>query len=298
MNGLHVASLLAAAGAALLFFFVFLQQPSEQASPAVGSRLSAALYGGGAGAPAAPFSALSPTERVDAALRAASLVFGRELRAGAGPKCTAPYAASASTANLERLESRYDLPVWLQKIGLVGAGAEVGVRQGEFAAHHLRHWPSCPRYYLIDPWVQQAVYRDDANLPTAAQEARMGEALAAVAPFAPRAVVLRNFSFDAVAAFEDCALDYVYVDAVHDYAGALNDMIDYWPKIRPGGVLAGHDFGTDGFTPHGIFGVQSAVLRFSAAVNAQYFLTGEGSTFYMIKPRSSDDQANKASHHA
>ena len=106
---MHVASLLAAAGAALLFFFAFLQQPSEQASPAVGSRLSAALYGGGAGAPAAPFSALSPTERVDAALRAASLVFGRELRAGAGPKCTAPYAASASTANLERLESRYDL---------------------------------------------------------------------------------------------------------------------------------------------------------------------------------------------
>lgn len=252
-------------------------QPAERAFPvpAESSRSSGLR----------PFRSLTAAERVDAALHAASLTFGRELRAGLGPKCTASYAASASMANLEPLASRYDLPVWLEKVGLKGAGAEVGVRQGEFAAHHLKHWPSCPRYYLIDPWVQQAVYRDDANVPSAEQEARMAEALAAVAPYAQRAAVLRNFSFDAVAEFEDCALDYVYVDAVHDYEGALHDMIDFWPKVRPGGVLAGHDFGTDGFTPHGIFGVQSAVLRFSAAVNVQYFLTGEGSTFYMIKPQ-------------
>lgn len=63
-------------------------------------------------------------------------------------------------------------------------------------------------------------------------------------------------------------------------------MIDWWPKIRPGGVVAGHDF-EDGITPHGVFNVRTAVLHFVAAVNVPYFTTGEGSTFYFIKPDSS-----------
>ena len=32
------------------------------------------------------------------------------------------------------------------------------------------------------------------------------------------------------------------VDAVHDYQGALIDMCDWWPKLKPGGVMAGHDY--------------------------------------------------------
>ena len=68
--------------------------------------------------------------------------------------------------------------------------------------------------------------------------------------------------------FDDCSLDFVYVDAVHDYHGvsetpycdlqldygltdppfctpalqALADMIDWWPKLAYGGVMAGHDY--------------------------------------------------------
>ncbi len=238
----------------------------------------------------AAFSSLSPAERADAAMLAASFQFGRELRRGSGPLCATPFAASASLANLEFLESRHNLPPWLEHMGFTGDGAELGVRQGEFAAHTLREWPSVRHYFLVDPWVQQAVYRDDANVANAEQDARMRETIQAVAKFAPKPVILRNYSFDAVKSFDDCALDYVYVDAVHDYDGALNDMIDWWPKVRPGGVMAGHDYGRredsgDGFTPHGIFGVTEAVRRFCEAVNVQYFLTGEGSSFYFIKPR-------------
>lgn len=36
---------------------------------------------------------------------------------------------------------------------------------------------------------------------------------------------MRNFSFNAVHAFEDCSLDFVYVDAVHDYDGVSGRTI-------------------------------------------------------------------------
>lgn len=67
----------------------------------------------------------------------------------------------------------------------------------------------------------------------------------------------------------------------------VNDLVDWWPKIRPGGVMAGHDYGRredsgDGITVHGVFGVTEAVRRFFAAVNVQNFFTA---TFFFIKPR-------------
>ena len=37
-------------------------------------------------------------------------------------------------------------------------------------------------------------------------------------------------------------VDFVYVDARHDYCGCKEDIELYWPLLKPGGVMAGHDF--------------------------------------------------------
>ena len=50
------------------------------------------------------------------------------------------------------------------------------------------------------------------------------------------------FAFRAVTRFEDNSIDFVYVDARHDYKGVLEDLRLYWPKVRQGGILAGHDY--------------------------------------------------------
>jgi hypothetical protein len=47
--------------------------------------------------------------------------------------------------------------------------------------------------------------------------------------------------------FNEC-LDFVYIDADHSYLGCLRDLELWWPKIRPGGMLAGHDYGQFGVT--------------------------------------------------
>ena len=44
----------------------------------------------------------------------------------------------------------------------------------------------------------------------------------------------RNFSFDAVRDFEDCSLDFVYVDAVHDFEGVREEeRARKAPRLRP-----------------------------------------------------------------
>ena len=36
-------------------------------------------------------------------------------------------------------------------------------------------------------------------------------------------------------------MDYLYIDAAHDCASVSKDMRAYWPCVKKGGVLAGHD---------------------------------------------------------
>ena len=38
------------------------------------------------------------------------------------------------------------------------------------------------------------------------------------------------------------SLDFVYIDARHDYCAMTEDLLAYWPLVAPGGILAGHDY--------------------------------------------------------
>lgn len=42
--------------------------------------------------------------------------------------------------------------------------------------------------------------------------------------------------------FEDGSLDFVYIDADHSFEGVIQDITSWLPKMKPGGVLAGHDY--------------------------------------------------------
>ncbi len=49
-------------------------------------------------------------------------------------------------------------------------------------------------------------------------------------------------SVGAAAIFADASVDFVFLDANHSYESVVNDLRAWWPKIRPGGMLAGHDY--------------------------------------------------------
>ncbi len=53
---------------------------------------------------------------------------------------------------------------------------------------------------------------------------------------------LRMYTTQAADKIPDLSLDFVYIDARHDYCGVREDLVAYWSKIRSGGILAGHDY--------------------------------------------------------
>jgi hypothetical protein len=89
----------------------------------------------------------------------------------------------------------------------------------------------------------------------------------------PHAIVRRQFSEAAVDSFRDAQLDFIYVDAGHEYRNVLADCRRWWPKLRAGGMLAGDDFAdaadrffSEPWHSRYNWGVKSAVAQFAVEV--------------------------------
>jgi len=59
----------------------------------------------------------------------------------------------------------------------------------------------------------------------------------------------------------DEKLDFVYIDRLHDYKSVLDDIAAWYPHVRIGGVVGGHDFTIQGE------GVIDAVTKFALDTN-------------------------------
>lgn len=65
----------------------------------------------------------------------------------------------------------------------------------------------------------------------------------------------RGYSYDLHQNFMSESFDLVYIDAAHDFDSVNEDIKQYLPKIKPGGIIAGHDY-------HHVWpGVQEAVRK-------------------------------------
>ena len=58
----------------------------------------------------------------------------------------------------------------------------------------------------------------------------------------PNIIKIRKSSVEAAKDFPDRSLDAVYIDAAHDEDSVREDIKTWRPKIRPGGILSGHDY--------------------------------------------------------
>ena len=65
-------------------------------------------------------------------------------------------------------------------------------------------------------------------------------------------------SSDVIDQFEDESLDFIYIDGCHTYKAVKEDLNNYVPKIKKGGIIAGHDYDITGSVPH-IIGVKKAI---------------------------------------
>ena len=53
-------------------------------------------------------------------------------------------------------------------------------------------------------------------------------------------------SAEAANEFKDGTCDLVFIDAAHDYASVKRDLIAWMPKVKKGGIFAGHDIDARG----------------------------------------------------
>lgn len=163
------------------------------------------------------------------------------------------------------LANRHELPLLLNRRRLLGLGFELGVAEGTFSELLLDRWRG-RLLVSIDPWreVPAEEYRDIYNVDQPRQEQFYATARERLARFGERSDIWRTTSTEAAGRVLPASADFVYVDARHDFESVLEDLDQWFPKVRPGGVLAGHDY-LDGRFPEGEFGVKSAVDSFFGA---------------------------------
>ncbi len=53
---------------------------------------------------------------------------------------------------------------------------------------------------------------------------------------------IQSSSLEAVCRYEDASLDFVFLDASHEYMEIKADILAWRPKVKPGGFIGGHDY--------------------------------------------------------
>lgn len=176
---------------------------------------------------------------------------------------------------------RNELGAWLNERGLVGSMAEIGCAFGGFAKVMLSNWKGS-QYVMIDPWITQdpSIYKERQE--EAWTYERWFEECSEIAASDPRVSIVRKHSSDAVNDFDDCSFSCVYLDGNHSLEHVRQDLADWWPKVKPGGLFSGHDYYdcvTEGY--HNL--VKSAVDEW-ATRNSFSAATTPCSSWWITKP--------------
>ena len=87
--------------------------------------------------------------------------------------------------------------------------------------------------------------------------------------------LIRKYSDDAVSDVLDESFDLIFIDGLHEYNQLTKDCANFYPKLKEGGIFAGHDY-------NAIPGVRQAADEFAAKVGREIHIT-ESDVWYWIK---------------
>ncbi|MBJ7519044.1 MAG: class I SAM-dependent methyltransferase [Solirubrobacteraceae bacterium] len=184
---------------------------------------------------------------------------------GRGVRFTAKRAMRPSYGrSLDNLAHLYEVGHLLNRRGLTGLGVEVGVKRGRTSAAILGSWRG--RLISIDPWQAAPTeeYYDTSNVTQDEHDSYYAETRQRLAPYGERSEIWRMTGNEGAQRIGESALDFAFIDARHDYESVLEDLADWYPRMRPGAIFAGHDY-FDGDLPGGTFGVRRAVDEYFGA---------------------------------
>lgn len=114
-------------------------------------------------------------------------------------------------------------------------GVEIGVLGGSHACGIIENWEGLARLHLVDSYggisENSKSFRDFEKKFESISDKICWHIMTSVE-------AEKNFGME--------ILHFAYIDADHRYFRVKQDMCAWWPKIRVGGILCGHDYFTHG----------------------------------------------------
>jgi hypothetical protein len=133
-----------------------------------------------------------------------------------------------------KLASRTTLAEIMAEVGFK-YGAEIGVRYGGYSLILCQTIPEL-KILCVDPYMPYRGRRPDQGTMDKIYE----HAKRLLSQY--NVEFIRKTSMDAVKDIPDGSLDFVYIDAMHEFDPVMMDIICWTPKVRMGGIVSGHDF--------------------------------------------------------
>ena len=112
-------------------------------------------------------------------------------------------------------------------------GVEVGVAEGNNFIEFLYGLPNIQTLYLVDNYSLDK--RHKSKMLQRVLEHNNGRGY-------NRLIFYEENSVDAAKRFKDESLDFVYIDACHELEYVRQDIVAWYPKVKKGGILGGHDY--------------------------------------------------------
>lgn len=158
----------------------------------------------------------------------------------------------------EFVKAKFNFPIMV---------AEIGVERGKNALDMLENM-DIGKLYLIDDYLPYTDYLG-GFCPPEIQEQVYQDMLGRINSYLNKTIVIRKSSLDSALLFPDNFFDFVYIDGNHNYESVKKDMTIWFPKIKKGGLMAGHDFDGRNITRQD---VTEAVKDFSKENNLEYII--------------------------
>ena len=121
-------------------------------------------------------------------------------------------------------------------------GMEVGVADGRFSEHFLKEMKFKTEWIwtIVEPFPNtELLKRYDAGKTSSGTWKETGLLDNVEHLFFKKLCLDKTGLLDHI---EDESYDFIYLDGDHSYKGVKQEMPLFWDKVRPGGVLAGHDY--------------------------------------------------------
>ena len=94
--------------------------------------------------------------------------------------------------------------------------------------------------YCVDPWMPGYDDGDmNSNIDLSKVEKEFDKAIIGLS----NVTKIKSFSIEAANNWSYGKLDLVYIDACHTHDALVSDIAAWLPHIKPGGIIAGHDYG-------------------------------------------------------